>query len=69
MKLFLTWLLGVPVLVIFMVLTQSLLMKDQDATGTRASSQSCSGQREANGVAPLITDQAYRISCDQLAVH
>jgi hypothetical protein len=69
MKLFLTWLLGVPVLVISMVLTQSLLMKDREAAGARAGSHPCSGQGQANDVAPLIAEQAYGISCDRLAIH
>jgi hypothetical protein len=70
MKLFLTWLLGVPVLVTFMVLTQSLLMKDQNAAaGTHADPVSCSGQRHANDMSPLIPNQAYHISCDQLTIH
>lgn len=70
MKLFLTWLLGVPFLVTSMVMAQSLLVPDQPA-GIHAppGSQRCSGQRDPHNVAPLIAKQGYRNSCDQLAIH
>jgi predicted acyltransferase (DUF342 family) len=68
MKLFLTWLLGVPLLVISMVMAQSLLMQGQQLE-TRTQGALCSVQGDAHGVAPLIANQGYQISCDRLAIH
>jgi hypothetical protein len=69
MKLFLTWLLGVPLLVIFMVTAQTLLMQDQEAQSRpRIGSQHCSGERDAHGVASLIPKQGYGVSCYRLTV-
>lgn len=69
MKLFLTWLLGVPLLVTSMVMAQSLLMQDHELEAHASPGlQLCSGQRDAHDVAPLVPKQGYRISCNQLIV-
>ena len=68
MKLFLTWLLGVPLLVTSMVMAQSLLMQDQQMQ-THSRLSLCSGQGNAYDVAPLVAQQGYRIPCDRIAVH
>jgi hypothetical protein len=69
MKLFLTWLLGVPLLVTSMVMAQSLLMQDQQLEMRTRFGALCSGQGDAHDVAPRISNQRYRISCDRLTVH
>jgi hypothetical protein len=69
MKLFLTWLLGVPLLVISMVMAQSLLMQAEQLEVRTRIGVLCSGQGDADDVAPLVPNQGYRISCDRLAVH
>jgi hypothetical protein len=69
MKLFLTWLLGVPLLVISMVTAQSLLMQAEQLEMRTRIGSLCSGQGHTDDVAPLISNQGYRISCDRLAVH
>ena len=68
MKLFLTWLLGVPLLVTSMVMAQSLLVPNQQLE-TRSRVSLCSGQGDAYDVAPLVAQQGYRITCDRLTVH
>jgi hypothetical protein len=69
MKLFLTWLLGVPLLVISMVTAQSLLVQAEQLEMRTRIGALCSGQGDADDMAPLISNQGYRISCDRLAVH
>jgi hypothetical protein len=69
MKLFLTWLLGVPLLVTSMVMAQSMLLQNHEL-GARATpgSQQCSLQGNTHDVAPLVSQQGYRVSCHQLTV-
>jgi hypothetical protein len=69
MKLFLTWLLGVPLLVTSMVMAQSLLVQNH-GLNVHASPESrlCAGQDDAHDVATLVPNQGYRISCNRLTV-
>lgn len=60
MKLFLTWLLGVPLIVTSMVIVQSR---------SRLNVDSCSRQVDVHGVATTIPQNGNRISCDRLAIH
>jgi hypothetical protein len=68
MKLFLTWLLGVPILVISMVMMQSLLQDHGLEAHARPGSVLCSAQDDVHDVAPLVANQGYRISCNRLTV-
>ncbi len=68
MKLFLTWLLGVPLLVTSMVMAQSLLQDHSVETRSHSGSQPCSVQGDPHNVATLIAKQGYRIACDQLTI-
>lgn len=69
MKLFLTWLLGVPLLVTSMVMAQAMLMPDRQQNRSHSSSPQCSGQGDAHDVATLIAKQGYGITCERLAIH
>lgn len=64
MKLFLTWLLGVPLLVTSMVIAQSLLSQEQEARAR----QSCSAQHNVHDVTPLIPKQGYGVSCERFSI-
>ena len=66
MKLFLTWLLGVPVLVISMVLGHTLLA--QDDPRLRLQGTQCSAQRQPHNVAAPVTQQRHHIPCDMFAI-
>jgi hypothetical protein len=66
MKLFLTWLLGVPFLVTSMVMAQSLLMQSHMLDG-HVSPDLCSNGH-AHDVGATVTQQRYRISCDRNAI-
>jgi hypothetical protein len=69
MKLFLTWLLGVPLLVTSMVMAQSLLLQNHDL-GIHATpgTHRCASHGKAHDVAPLVTQQGYGVSCNRLTV-
>lgn len=69
MKLFLTWLLGVPVLVTFMVIAQARLASGPSDARVRADLQPCSVQGDAYPVAPVVAQQGYGISCNPLTIH
>lgn len=60
MKLFLTWLLGVPLIVTSMVIVQSR---------SRLNVERCSRQVDVHGVTTAIPQNGNRISCDRLAIH
>ena len=69
MKLFLTWLLGVPLLVTTMVMAQSMLVQNRDIAGSAVPhSQQCSGHGDLHGVTSAVPKQGNRISCNELAV-
>jgi hypothetical protein len=69
MKLFLTWLLGVPVLVTTMVMAQSMLMQDQKlGAHTRPGTQLCVSQGQPHDVTPLVPQQGNRVPCNRLSV-
>lgn len=59
MKLFLTWLLGVPLIVTSMVIVQS----------RNRLNESCLRQAELHGVATTVAQNGNRISCDRLSIH
>jgi hypothetical protein len=68
MKLFLTWLLGVPILVTSMVMAQSLLMHNHGMKAQASPGSGICRQDDAHSVAPLVPKQGYRISCNPLTV-
>jgi len=73
MKLFLTWLLGVPVLVLVMVLARALSPQGfgngfSAQAGTPAASGSCPREQQLHDVAPLVTQQRNQVSCDGRSV-
>ena len=68
MKLFLTWLLGVPFLVTSMVMAQSLLMQGHGLKAQAGPGSGICRQNNAHDVAPLVTKQGYRVSCKPLTV-
>jgi hypothetical protein len=69
MKLFLTWLLGVPMLVTSMVMAQAMFMPDRRQTDSHPNLQRCSDQGNAHDVATLVAKQGYRLTCERLAIH
>ncbi len=62
MKLFLIWLLGVPLLVTSMVMAQTM-------TSGNAALPQCSRQINLHDVAPTVLQQANRVSCSGNSVH
>jgi hypothetical protein len=68
MKLFLTWLLGVPFLVTSMVMAQSLLMQDHGLEAHASPGSGICRQDDAHDVASLVPKQGYRIACNPLTV-
>jgi hypothetical protein len=69
MKLFLMWLLGVPLLVASMVMAQSMAEESQRvAKSGRISQQLCSPQVDLHDVGTAIAQQGYGISCDRFSV-
>lgn len=70
MKLFLLWLLGVPLIVTSMVMAQSLAMENQQNSQDRqVSGQPCSLDGELHHMTPIIVKKRYGSSCDQLSIH
>lgn len=61
-KLFLMWLLGVPLLVTSMVMAQAI-------SGSNAASPQCSGQLNLHSVKAPVLQQRNGVSCDRSAVH
>ncbi len=69
MKLFLMWLLGVPLLVTSMVLAQSLPMGSQRTVRHDTGRPSpCLRQGYLHDVTPAIANQGHRVSCNRLSV-
>lgn len=68
MKLFLTWLLGVPVMVLAMVLARA--MSPQGFSGERnaLAAGECLRQQQSHVVSPLVADQRYRVTCNRRTV-
>ncbi len=62
MKLFLIWLLGVPLLVTSMVMAQTM-------TSSYAAVSQCSRQIDLHDVAPTVLLQGNRVSCNGNSVH
>ena len=67
MKLFLTWLLGVPALVIAMVLARALSSQGF-AANVAAVSVSCVRQHQLDAVSASIPQQRNRVACHRDAV-
>lgn len=68
MRLFLTWLLGVPVLVITMILARAL-SSEGFAANVAGISVSCPRQQQLHAVTPLVSQQGNRIACHRRTVH
>lgn len=73
MKLFLTWLLGVPVLVVVMVLARAMSPQGfgngfTAQAGTPAASGGCLREQQLHDVAPLVTQQGKRVPCNGRSV-
>lgn len=69
MKLLLTWLLGVPALVLVMVLARAMTPQgfghglDAQA-GVPLKSGSCPGEQQLHDMSLLVTQQGNRVSCN-----
>lgn len=72
MKLFLTWLLGVPVLVLAMVVARATSPQWLDAHAPRIAAPSvrsaCLRQDEFKRMDAVITKDGHRVSCNRRAV-
>jgi hypothetical protein len=71
MKLFLTWLLGVPVLVLAMVLARAMSphsLQPERPRATAASPSVCDGKRRLDDMGTVVLKNGQRISCHRLAV-
>ena len=69
MKLFLTWLVGVPVLVLVMVLARA--MTPAGFSGERHHSfvqSQCLPQLEFDAVRPVVASQRDRVTCHRRAI-
>lgn len=68
MKLFLTWLLGVPVLVLAMVMARAMTPRglDEQPRAVASARQSpCPRQGELKHVDSVVTKDGHRIPCDR----
>jgi len=69
MKLFLTWLLGVPVLVLAMVLARAMSPAGFSAERHHSLVQAdCLRQLEFNTVRPLVRGQRDRVTCNRRTI-
>ena len=72
MKLFLTWLLGVPALVLAMVMARAMsadgLQQPQALAATAATTSACVRQRQLDKVRPVVVKNGHRIRCDRRTV-
>jgi hypothetical protein len=72
MKLFLTWLLGVPALVLAMVMARAMspdgLQPLPVLTASAAATSACVRQRQLDKVRPVVVKNGHRIRCDRRAV-
>ena len=69
MKLFLTWLLGVPVLVLAMVLARAMSPTGFSADRHHSLVQSdCLGQVQFDLVRPVVGSQRDRVTCNRRTI-
>jgi hypothetical protein len=77
LKLFLTWLLGVPVLVLAMVVARAMSpyglqaaprTETQPPKAVIASVAPCTWQDDLHEVRPLVAQDPHRIACDLLTI-
>jgi hypothetical protein len=69
MRLFLVWLIGVPLLVVCMVLGQSLASASQRVANQEAARSTSCRQRNLNDMALVVAQQRDNVSCKQLSVN
>lgn len=69
MRLVLTWLVGVPVLVLAMVLVRAISPQGLQAAQPRIATASvCAGQDDVHRVAPAVANKRDRAACKRRAV-
>lgn len=68
MKLFLMWLLGVPLIVTSMVMAQSMSTENHRVAVTGTATTSCSGNANLHDMTVVVAQQRYRVSCDRFSV-
>ena len=72
MKPFLTWLLGVPALVLAMVMARAMsadgLQHPQALAASPTTTSPCVRQRQLDKVRPVIVKNGHRIRCDRRTV-
>ena len=69
MRLVLTWLVGVPVLVLSMVLARSEFLQSPELEARAEPKSVCLRQGETHDVAMSVSNQGYRLSCDRRTIH
>jgi hypothetical protein len=68
MKLFLTWLLGVPVLVLAMVLARAMSPNGLHIEPRVATGSACARQGHLQHVPRVIVKNGHRITCERTAI-
>jgi len=72
MKLFFTWLLGVPALVLAMVMARAMspdgLQHQPMLAASATMNSACVRQRQLDKVRPVIVKDGHRIRCDRRTI-
>lgn len=68
MKLLFTWLLGVPVLVLAMVVARAMSPQGLQVAQQTVMQSACTGQLDFDRVGAAVAKDGYRVACNRGAV-